>query len=79
MCQGACQGVLAAVRVPKQLLEEIESWIVHRKFGSLQINFQDGKIVNLNKVESVKVSMLAGAEMVGSISVTQITNTPMLK
>jgi len=65
--------------IPKQLLEEIKSWITNHKFGSLQINFQDGKIVNINRVESIKVNMLMGADVVGSVSVTSIINTPMVK
>lgn len=44
--------------IPKKLIEEIERWISGRKYGNLQINFADGKIVNVNKVESVKVEFL---------------------
>lgn len=44
--------------IPKKLTEEISRWITERKYGSLQINFQDGKIVNVNTVQSMKVEAL---------------------
>lgn len=44
--------------IPKKLLDEISRWMDEARYGSLQINFQAGKIVNVNKVESLKVDML---------------------
>lgn len=44
--------------IPKKLLEEILRWMNEGKYGHLQINFSAGKIVNVNRVESVKVDML---------------------
>ena len=67
------------MRVPRKLLDELESWITLRKFGSLHINFQDGKIVNVNRVESIKVDMLGGHDSVESISASISTNTPMIE
>lgn len=45
--------------IPKKLTDEINRWIDEKKFGNLQINFSGGKIVNVNKVESVKVEALS--------------------
>jgi hypothetical protein len=56
--------------VPKRLLEEIEIWIRDKKFGHLQINFAEGRIVNVNKVESVKVTLLGNA--IGEVKATII-------
>lgn len=44
--------------IPRKLLDEIERWIRDGKYGHLQINFSGGKIVNLNRVESIKVDMI---------------------
>ena len=44
--------------IPKKLLDEITRWITEGKYGHLQINFSAGKIVNVNRVESIKVEML---------------------
>lgn len=44
--------------IPKKVLDEISYWIDNGKYGNLQINFSGGKIVNVNRAESVKVEML---------------------
>lgn len=44
--------------IPKKLLDEIERWIKEGRYGHLQINFSGGKIVNVNRVESIKVELL---------------------
>lgn len=44
--------------IPKKLLEEINKWIQEKRYGNIQINFAGGKIVNVNRAESVKVDML---------------------
>lgn len=41
--------------IPKRLLDEISRWIDEGRYGSLQVNFQGGKIVNMNLNQSVKV------------------------
>ena len=46
--------------IPKKLKDEIERWQLEHKFGSLQINFQDGRIMNVNRVETIKVDVLIG-------------------
>lgn len=52
--------------IPKLLLDEISRWILEKRYGNLQINFSGGKIVNVNRFESIKVDLL-------------VTNTPNLK
>lgn len=44
--------------IPKKLLDEISRWMNEGKYGNLQINFSGGKIMSVNRVESVKVEML---------------------
>lgn len=44
--------------IPKKLVEEINRWISEKRYGNLQINFSGGKIVNVNRSESIKVEML---------------------
>lgn len=44
--------------IPKKLLDEINRWMNDRKYGSIQINFSDGKIMNVNRVESIKIEFL---------------------
>ncbi len=44
--------------IPKKLLDEINLWINEGRYGNLQINFAGGKVVNVNRVESVKVEAL---------------------
>jgi hypothetical protein len=44
--------------IPKSLLDEINRWIADKKYGNLQINFAGGKIVNVNRAESLKVEAL---------------------
>lgn len=44
--------------IPKKLLNEINKWINEKKYGNLQINFVQGRIVNVNRTESMKVEML---------------------
>lgn len=44
--------------IPKKLLEELNRWIDDKKYGNLQINFCGGKIVNVNRTESMKIDML---------------------
>jgi hypothetical protein len=53
--------------VPKKLIEEIERWITEKRYGNLQINFTEGRIVNVNRVESVKVTFLGDG--VGGVKV----------
>lgn len=45
-------------QIPKKLQEEISRWIDERRYGNLQINFQDGKIVNINVSQSIKVEAI---------------------
>ena len=44
--------------IPKKLVEEILRWINEKRYGNLQINFAGGKIVNVNRAESIKVESL---------------------
>lgn len=59
--------------IPRKLKEEIEAWIRDGRYGHLQINFSGGKIVNVNRVESIKVEFIGN---VGSVSASIITNVP---
>lgn len=59
--------------IPRKLLDEIEIWIKCKKFGNIQINFNEGRIVNVNRVESVKVTQL-GEGYVGMVTATAITD-----
>lgn len=42
--------------IPKKLTDEIERWISERKHGHLQINFSAGKIMNVNRLDCVRLS-----------------------
>ena len=44
--------------IPKKLIEEINRWMTEGKYGNLQINFAAGKILNINRVESVKIDLI---------------------
>ena len=44
--------------IPKKLLDEIKLWITESRYGSIQINFSAGKIVNMNINHSVKVESI---------------------
>lgn len=51
--------------IPRKLKEEIERWMDEGKYGHLQINFEGGKIRNVNRVESIKiefVGVITGSE-----------------
>lgn len=63
--------------IPKGLLEEIKRWITEQKYGHLQINFAQGRIVNVNRVESVKVDMLVIINQ--PVYTTQLDTDPILK
>lgn len=54
--------------IPKRLREEIEDWMDSGRYGHLQINFAGGKIVNVNRVESLKV------EAIGFVTTVVSTN-----
>lgn len=60
--------------IPKKLLDEIGRWMSERKYGNIQINFADGKIVNVNRVESIKVEMLFTNNPEANISTLMGTN-----
>lgn len=61
--------------IPRKLLDEINRWISEKKYGNLQINFSGGKILNVNRYESIKVEMLAsGTE--SSASATLSSSIP---
>ena len=44
--------------IPKKLLDEINRWMNEGRYGHLQINFSGGKIMSVNRVESLKIEML---------------------
>lgn len=59
--------------IPKRLKDEIELWMEGGKYGHLQINFAGGKIINVNKVESVKVEHIGTVTL--SLANTSFTQT----
>ena len=61
--------------IPKKLLEEIIRWISEKRYGHLQINFSDGKIVNINRVQSIKVEELESNYIETRVTAVVITNT----
>lgn len=60
--------------IPKKLLDEINRWISEKRYGNIQINFQAGKIVNVNRTESIKIEMLVTGNIDGA-SATLDTQT----
>ena len=60
--------------IPKKLLDEIARWIREGRYGHLQINFSDGKIVNINRVQSVKVDELDSNFIETKVTVVAITS-----
>ena len=63
--------------IPKKLLEEIQRWISEKRYGSLQINFQDGKIVNVNRTQSIKVDDLEQTFVETKVSVIAFSSLPL--
>lgn len=55
--------------IPRKVSQEIEIWMRDKKFGSLQLNFRDGRITNVNKTECLKVEFIGNVENV-SASIT---------
>ena len=66
--------------IPRKLTQEIERWITEGKFGHLQINFSGGKIVNVNRVESIKIVALVGDDVpngvLNTFTVTKVSGEP---
>lgn len=56
--------------IPAKLRDEIDTWMKEGKYGHLQINFAGGKIVNVNRVESIRVDVV----ITGTGSNTSFTN-----
>jgi len=52
--------------IPQKLTDEIEKWMKNRKYGNLQINFVDGKIMNVNRTESIRVEAVSGGTVIHS-------------
>jgi len=64
------------VAIPKQLLDEVNRWIDEKRYGHLQINFSAGKIVNVNRVESIKVDLLFTTSPDLKVTATMSTQAP---
>lgn len=43
--------------IPAKLRDEIDTWMREGKYGHLQINFAGGKIINVNRVESIRMEV----------------------
>ena len=52
--------------IPKKLLDEINVWITEKRYGSLEINFRGGEVMNVNSHRSIKLNGLAE-----SVTITQ--------
>lgn len=61
--------------IPKELLAEITRWIVEKRYGNLQINFCGGKIVNVNRVESIKIELLVTGAITSGTASLDTPNT----
>ena len=46
--------------IPQKLKSEIELWMREKRYGHLQINFSAGRIINVNRVESVRIELIGG-------------------
>ena len=57
--------------IPAKLRDEIERWMAEGRYGNLQINFANGKIVNVNKSESFRVDL----SITGASSPTTFNST----
>ena len=44
--------------IPARLRDEIETWMREGRYGHLQVNFANGKIVNVNRVESIRMDII---------------------
>lgn len=44
--------------IPAKLRDEILTWMKEGKYGHLQINFAGGKIINVNRVESIRMEVV---------------------
>ena len=44
--------------IPKGILDELKRWMKEGLYGHLQINFSAGKIMSINRVQTMKVEML---------------------
>lgn len=60
--------------IPPKLLDEINLWINEKRYGNLQINFGGGKVVSVNKSESVRVAQLGSNLTDTTVTATVITN-----
>lgn len=43
------------MQIPKSLINELYYWFRNRGYGNLTINFSGGKIMNMKRIENVKV------------------------
>lgn len=59
--------------IPKSITDEINKWMTGRFYGSIQINFRDGKIENMNKTQSVRLDDLKTSNPETKIVMTTVT------
>jgi len=62
--------------IPKKLLEEIELWMQEKRYGNLQINFSGGKIINFNRLQSVKMECLGAIESASAVLESEVKLDP---
>lgn len=59
--------------MPRGLKEELERWINEKKYGHLQVNFSGGKVMNINRCESVRVEAIGYIVPTSSSATTSTT------
>jgi len=60
-------------KIPERLTLEIIRWMEDKRYGHLQINFMNGKITNINRVESIKVE--SAGNFIGDVKVSSELST----
>lgn len=65
------------MNIPKSVQDELAYWIKGGKYGHLKINFMSGRIMNMTRVESVKVDPIGYIVPTQSFSnVSETDNVP---
>lgn len=48
------ESTRSLTKTPSWVLDELERWGKGKKFGHIQVNFHNGEIKNMNRVETLK-------------------------
>jgi len=52
--------------IPKGLIDELKRWMKDGLYGHIQINFRDGKIMSLNRVQTINIDDFTNLELASS-------------